>query len=172
MDRLLFLYRSRVLDRFYPPRPFAQGKPQAHWLLDEAGAHIVAACLGIDRRQLPWRRRENWGHASAARAPVGGQHVRHRPDRGNAPHPHLGVAEWQGSGTAKDQMPDGVVLVPDAGFLVSTPAGLVPVCWSGIAAEILPTYRIATPMVCATTSSLERTWRRANHALIGPSVSA
>ena len=50
MDRLLFLYRQRVLDRFYPPRPFALGKPQAHWLLDEAGAHIVAACLGMDRR--------------------------------------------------------------------------------------------------------------------------
>lgn len=29
-------------------------------------------------------------------------------------------------------------------------------------AEILPTYRIATPTVCATTSSVERTWRRAN----------
>jgi hypothetical protein len=48
MDWLLFLYLSRVLDRFYPPRPFAQGKPKAHWLLDEAGAPIVAECLGMD----------------------------------------------------------------------------------------------------------------------------
>ena len=32
-DRLLFLYRHRLLDRFYPPSPFGAGKPQAHWLL-------------------------------------------------------------------------------------------------------------------------------------------
>jgi hypothetical protein len=29
-DRLLFLYRHRVLDRFYPPARFGSGKPQAH----------------------------------------------------------------------------------------------------------------------------------------------
>lgn len=40
-DRLLFLYRHRVVDRFYPPAPFGLGKPQAHWLLDEAGAILV-----------------------------------------------------------------------------------------------------------------------------------
>ena len=42
-DRLLFLYRQRVLDRFYPASRRGAGKPQAHWLLDEAGAHLVAA---------------------------------------------------------------------------------------------------------------------------------
>jgi hypothetical protein len=30
-DRLLLLYRQRVLDRFYPPSRFDAGKPQAHW---------------------------------------------------------------------------------------------------------------------------------------------
>jgi hypothetical protein len=34
----------------YPPSQFGAGKPQAHWLLDEAGAVIVAATLGLDRR--------------------------------------------------------------------------------------------------------------------------
>jgi len=29
-DRLLFLYRHRLLDRFCPPSPFGAGKPQAH----------------------------------------------------------------------------------------------------------------------------------------------
>jgi hypothetical protein len=125
MDRLLFLYRARVLDRFYPPRPFAYGKPQAHWLLDEAGAHIAAACLGVDRRQLPWRHRGSWGtHPQLA----------HRLETNTfvtdliaatLPHPALGVAEWRGSGSVKDQMPDGVGLVPDAGFLLSTPAGVM-----------------------------------------------
>jgi len=59
-DRLLFLYRQRVLDRFYPPSRFDAGKPQAHWLLDEAGAHLVAASLDLDRRQLDWQRRDDW----------------------------------------------------------------------------------------------------------------
>src|ERR671910_1529785 len=60
-DRLLFLYRQRVLDRFYPPSRFGAGKAQAHWLLDEAGAHLVAALLGVERKQLGWQRRDNWG---------------------------------------------------------------------------------------------------------------
>ncbi len=42
-DRLLFLYRQRVLDRLFPLSRFGAGKPQAHWLLDEAGAHLVAS---------------------------------------------------------------------------------------------------------------------------------
>ncbi len=60
-DRLLFLYRHRVLDRFYPPAPFGSGKLQAHWLLDEAGAILVAAQLGVERRKLGWQRRDDWG---------------------------------------------------------------------------------------------------------------
>jgi hypothetical protein len=59
-DRLLFLYRHRVLDRFYPPAPFGYGKPQAHWLLDEAGAILVAAQLGVERKKLGWQRRDDW----------------------------------------------------------------------------------------------------------------
>lgn len=58
---MLFLYRQRVLDRFYPPSRFGAGKPQAHWLLDEAGAHLVAASLDVDRRRLDWQRRDDWG---------------------------------------------------------------------------------------------------------------
>jgi hypothetical protein len=60
-DRLLFLYRERVLDRFYPPARFGAGKPQAHWLLDEAGAQLVAATLGVERKRLGWQRRDDWG---------------------------------------------------------------------------------------------------------------
>ena len=60
-DRLLFLYRNRVLDRFYPPAPFGSGKPEAHWLLDEAGALLVAAMHDVERKQLGWQRRDDWG---------------------------------------------------------------------------------------------------------------
>ena len=125
MDRLLFLYRQRVLDRFYPPRPFALGKPQAHWLLDEAGAHIAAACLGMDRRALPWRQRDNWStHPQLAHQLEVNTFVTDLI-AATLPHPALGVAEWWGSGSAKEQMPDGVALMPDAGILVSTPTGLL-----------------------------------------------
>jgi site-specific DNA recombinase len=58
MDRLLLLYRARVLDRFYPPRPFAQGKPQAHWLLDEAGAHIPYGYRRNEAKELVAEERE------------------------------------------------------------------------------------------------------------------
>lgn len=125
MDRLLFLYRARVLDRFYPPRPFAYGKPQAHWLLDEAGAHIAAACLGVDRRQLPWRQRENWGtHPQLAHHLEVNTFVTDLI-AATLPHPAFGVVEWRGCGSVKDQMPDGVGLVPDTGFLLCTPVGVV-----------------------------------------------
>lgn len=59
-DRLLFLHRQRVVDRFYPPSPFGAGKPEAHWLLDEAGAILVAAILGVERKRLGWQRRDDW----------------------------------------------------------------------------------------------------------------
>jgi hypothetical protein len=66
-DRLLWLYRHRVIDRFYPAGPFSLGKPQAHWLLDEVGAYLVAARLGRDRRGLGWDRQQDFHeHAQLA----------------------------------------------------------------------------------------------------------
>jgi len=126
MDRLLFLYRAGVLDRFYPPRPFAYGKPQAHWLLDEAGAHIVAACLGVDRRQLPWRARENWGtHPQLAHHLEVNTFVVELI-AATLPHPTIGVTQWSGPVTLRDDPGlERARLVPDAGFLLSTPAGVV-----------------------------------------------
>jgi protein involved in plasmid replication-relaxation len=74
LDRLLLLYHQRVLDRFYPPWRFGAGKPQAHWLLDEGGAQLVAAMLGVERKRLGWQRRDDWGsHRQLAPvAPRGG----------------------------------------------------------------------------------------------------
>ncbi|MGA9874327.1 MAG: replication-relaxation family protein [Solirubrobacteraceae bacterium] len=59
-DRLLWLYRHRVIDRFYPAGPFKLGKSQAHWLLDEIGAHLVAAKLSRDRKSLAWDRQQDF----------------------------------------------------------------------------------------------------------------
>jgi Replication-relaxation len=54
--RLAELYELRVLDRFRPTRQPGEGSAPYHWILDEAGAHVVAACLDLDRAELRWRR--------------------------------------------------------------------------------------------------------------------
>jgi hypothetical protein len=53
--RLNTLYRLRVLDRFRPAAPPSTGTSPYHWILDEAGAHVIAALQGIERRELKWR---------------------------------------------------------------------------------------------------------------------
>ena len=54
--RLAELYELRVLDRFRPTRQPGEGSAPYHWILDEAGAHVVAACLDRERAELRWRR--------------------------------------------------------------------------------------------------------------------
>jgi hypothetical protein len=126
-DRLLFLYRQRVLDRFYPVSRFGAGKPQAHWLLDEAGAHLVAASLDRDRRQLAWQRREDWrSHPQLA----------HRLEVNRLatdlitltlPDPGLGVAAWFGPRDAAARMGEKMrgTLRPDAELILAAPGGPV-----------------------------------------------
>jgi Replication-relaxation len=53
--RLDVLYRLRVLDRFRPSLPMGQGTAPYHWILDEAGALIVADHLDIERAKLGWQ---------------------------------------------------------------------------------------------------------------------
>jgi hypothetical protein len=52
-DRLLKLYRYRAIDRFRPFRHF--GSAPWHYVLDELGARIAAATLGIELKQLRYR---------------------------------------------------------------------------------------------------------------------
>ncbi len=53
--RLHALYTQRILDRFRPPWQRGEGSTPHHWILDEAGAHVVSALLGIERAELRWR---------------------------------------------------------------------------------------------------------------------
>jgi hypothetical protein len=53
--RLLMLYGLRVLDRFRPLLPRGLGSAPHHWVLDEAGAHIVAAEHQISRPELRYQ---------------------------------------------------------------------------------------------------------------------
>jgi Replication-relaxation len=105
-DRLRFLYDERVLDRFYPPRPYGLGKPQAHWLLDEGGAILVAASLDVERKELYWRRRDDWGsypqllHRLEANRFVTDLIAATLRDRS------LGVSDWWGSRGAAARLSD------------------------------------------------------------------
>lgn len=115
-----------MLDRFYPPRPYGLGKPQAHWLLDEAGAILVAAALGLERKRLGWQRRDDWAshpqllHRLEANRFVTDLIAATLKDRS------LGVSEWWGSRSAASRLTDASQHsrpIPDAGFFIETSAG-------------------------------------------------
>ncbi len=126
-DRLLFLYRERVVDRFYPPSRFGAGKPQAHWLLDEAGALLVAAMRRVERKQLGWQRREDW--ASHPQLVHRLETNRFLTDLVIATLPDLrmGVSAWYSSRDAAELL-QTERLRPDCGFILETPLGVVE-CW-------------------------------------------
>jgi len=124
-DRLLFLYRNRVLDRFYPPVPFGSGKPEAHWLLDEAGAVLAAAMLDVERKQLRWHRRDDWGsHPQLAHQLEMNRFVTDLIAATLA-DPGLGVSEWWPPAEAADHLnqPRKVRVLPDGAFDLETPTG-------------------------------------------------
>jgi hypothetical protein len=126
-DRLLFLHRQRVLDRFYPASLRGAGKPQAHWLLDEAGAHLVAASLDLDRKQLAWQRREDWhSHPQLAHRLELNRFVTDLI-AATLPDPTLGLAAWFGPREAAARMGEKMRgrLRPDAELIVLAPAGPV-----------------------------------------------
>jgi len=124
-DRLLFLYKNRVLDRFYPARPFGSGKPEAHWLLDEAGALLIAAMHELERKQLGWQRRDDWGSHPQLAHQLETNRLVTDLIAATLADPGLGVSEWWPPAEAADhlnQRRNGRVL-PDAGFFLETPAG-------------------------------------------------
>jgi len=67
--RLAQLYGLRLIDRVRPL--VARGSGEHHWVLDEAGAVVVAAECGLTRRELGWRREDALALAS------GGQRLEH-----------------------------------------------------------------------------------------------
>lgn len=127
-DRLLFLYRERVIDRFYPHGPFGQGKPQAHWLLDEAGAILVAASLGVEPKRLGWRRGEDWAsHVQLAHRLETNQFVCDLI-AATLTDPRIGVRAWDSTRRATERLDSGRLgepARPDAGVILDVPAGVV-----------------------------------------------
>lgn len=65
--RLTQLHQQRVLDRFRPAWQQRQGSTPYHWVLDEAGAYLVADELGVDRADLHWRHADALAIAASAK---------------------------------------------------------------------------------------------------------
>jgi hypothetical protein len=116
-----------VLDRFYPASNRGAGKPQAHWLLDEAGAHLVAASLDLDRKQLAWQRREDWrSHPQLAHRLEANSFVTDLI-AATLPDPTLGLAAWFGPREAAARMGEKMrgTLRPDAELILTASSGPV-----------------------------------------------
>jgi Replication-relaxation len=122
--RLQALYLLRVLDRFRPVAKRGEGSAPHHWTLDEAGAYVVAAEQGIERRELRWR------HTTAltiATSPT----LTHRVETNefftrlaqDARAVHGALSEWYGERTTHTML-DGIAK-PD-GYGVLTLPGCAP----------------------------------------------
>ncbi len=65
--RLGELHELHVLDRFRPAWQRGEGSTPYHWLLDRAGAQIVAELLDLPVAQLAWRRDQALAIASSSK---------------------------------------------------------------------------------------------------------
>jgi hypothetical protein len=133
-----------VLDRFYPPSRFGAGKSQAHWLLDEAGAHLVAASLNLDRRYLPWQRREDWGsHPQLAHRLAVNSFVTDLI-AATLDDPKLGVTSWFGTRAAAARLGERMrgAVRPDGELILLTSAGPVDLLARSGSIDLLLVYRV------------------------------
>lgn len=119
--RLQTLYRLRVLDRFRPVRQRGEGTAPYHWVLDEAGALLVADHKGVPRREL------RYSHADAL-AIATSRNLTHHVESNEfftrlaveASRTGGSLSEWYGTRTlarlfANASVPDGygVLTLPD-----------------------------------------------------------
>jgi hypothetical protein len=119
--RLHALYTLRILDRFRPPWQRGEGSTPHHWILDEAGAHIVAELHGVDRRDLNWRHSTALALANSAK-------LRHHIEINEffarlaqeAVAAGGALSEWYGERTAH-QLFSGTIM-PDGYGVLSLPA--------------------------------------------------
>jgi Replication-relaxation len=66
-QRLQKLRQLRILASFRPPAQPGRGSTQNLWVLDDAGALVVAAELGLERAELRWHRQASLAIASSSK---------------------------------------------------------------------------------------------------------
>ncbi len=119
--RLHALYTLRILDRFRPPWQRGEGSTPYHWILDEAGAHIVAELRGIERRELNWRHSTALALANSAKLR---HHIEVNEFFARLAHEAAAAGgtliEWYGERTTH-QLFDGVI-TPDGYGVLNLPA--------------------------------------------------
>lgn len=118
--RLTVLYQLRVLDRFRPLALRGEGSTSYRWVLDEAGAYIVAEEHGIERKAMRWRHASALALASSAKL-THHTHVNEFFARlaHDAARAHGALAEWYGECSLYDLF-DGTI-APDGYGVLSLP---------------------------------------------------
>lgn len=119
--RLHALRELRVLERFRPTWRRSEGSSPYHWILDTAGAYVVAAGLGLERHQLA-------GKPQPLDAVAGSATLAHRRATNEfatrlitqARATDATVPEWRGERGAGELL-DGIV-IPDSYLLLERPA--------------------------------------------------
>lgn len=118
--RLSALYELRVLDRFRPAWRRGEGSTPYHWVLDEAGAHIAANELGMERTQLHWRHSTALAIAASAKlahqVQVNEYFARLAEEARRAGG---ALSEWYGERTTRTLL--GGAIIPDGYGVISLP---------------------------------------------------
>jgi hypothetical protein len=115
--RLTVLYQLRVLDRFRPLTPRGAGSTSYCWVLDDAGAYIVAEEHGIERKAMRWRHASALALASSAKL-THHTHVNEFFARlaHDASRAHGALSEWYGERSLCDLF-DGTIAPDGYGVL-------------------------------------------------------
>ncbi len=120
--RLQALRELRVLERFRPAWRRGEGSNPYHWILDTAGAYVVAALRGLERQQLPFKQQP-------LDAVAGSATLAHRYATNEfatrliaqACATGASVPEWRGERGAGELL-DGIV-IPDSYLALERPTG-------------------------------------------------
>ena len=118
--RLGKLRELRVLDSFRPVVAHGEGSSPSHWMLDTAGAYVVAALRGLERDRLPWTRQPPEAVAASAT-------LDHRRDTNEFATQLIeavraaggSVPTWHGERGTRELL--AAIAIPDSYFMLERP---------------------------------------------------
>jgi hypothetical protein len=118
--RLGKLRQLRVLDSFQPVLKRGAGSSPNHWILDTAGAYVVAAVRGLEQDRLPWTRQPPEAVANSAT-------LDHRRDTNEFATQLIEavraaggiVPTWHGERGARELL--GGIVIPDSYLAIEQP---------------------------------------------------